>query len=59
MLTTPLYRAMHRLPNLPQLVRTRTLNTEYNILLALALDKLPILLADQLSLQRRSVAALL
>ena len=44
-MTTQLYRKLHRLPHVPQRHRSRTLDTPYNIVLALALDKLPLLLA--------------
>lgn len=45
-MTTHLYRKLHRLPHVPQRHRSRTLDTPYNIVLALALDKLPLLLAS-------------
>jgi 5-methylcytosine-specific restriction endonuclease McrBC regulatory subunit McrC len=44
-MTTQLYRKLHRLPYVPQKHRSRQLDTPYNIVLALALDKLPLLLA--------------
>jgi hypothetical protein len=58
LLITPLCRSMHHLPNVPQLARIRTVNTVYNIVLALALDKLPILLFDQFPHLRGQVARL-
>jgi 5-methylcytosine-specific restriction endonuclease McrBC regulatory subunit McrC len=45
-ITPHLYRRLHRLPHVPQRHRRRTLDTPYNIVLALALDKLPLLLAS-------------
>lgn len=45
-ITTQLYRRLHRLPHVPQRHRRRTHDTPYNIVLALALDKLPLLLAS-------------
>ncbi len=44
--TTTLARRLHRLPCVPQIQRLRTLDTTFNIVLALALDRLPVLLAD-------------
>lgn len=41
---TELARCLHRLPRLPQVQRRRTYDTPYNIVLALALDRLPQLL---------------
>jgi 5-methylcytosine-specific restriction endonuclease McrBC regulatory subunit McrC len=43
---TTLGRRLHRLPRVPQIQRRRSLDTPFNIVLALALDRLPILLAD-------------
>jgi len=43
---TQLYRRLHRLPHIPQTHRSRTLDTAFNIVLALALDRLPLLLAS-------------
>jgi 5-methylcytosine-specific restriction endonuclease McrBC regulatory subunit McrC len=45
-LTTALGRRLHRLPRVPQIQRRRSLATPFNIVLALALDRLPVLLAD-------------
>jgi 5-methylcytosine-specific restriction endonuclease McrBC regulatory subunit McrC len=45
-ITTQLYRRLNRLPQIPQWHRSRTFDTPYNIVLALALDKLPMLLAS-------------
>lgn len=45
LMTTQLYRRLNRLPQLPQRQRSRTFDTAYNIVIALALDKLPLLLA--------------
>jgi 5-methylcytosine-specific restriction endonuclease McrBC regulatory subunit McrC len=45
-MTTQLYRRLHRLPHVPQRHRSRTLDTSYNVVLALALDKLPLLLTS-------------
>lgn len=58
LLVTPLCRSMHRLPNVPQLARLRTVNTVYNVVLALALDKLPVLLFDEFPHLRGDVARL-
>lgn len=44
--TTALARRLHRLPCVPQVQRRRTIDTPFNIVLALALDRLPVLLAD-------------
>ena len=57
-LTTLLCRAMHRLPNVPQLARNRTFDTQYNIVLALALDKVPILMSDEGVVSHRDYARL-
>jgi 5-methylcytosine-specific restriction endonuclease McrBC regulatory subunit McrC len=46
-LTTELVRQLHRLPRVPQLQRNRTLDTPFNIVLALALDRLPSLLSNR------------
>ena len=43
--TTALAQRLHRLPSVPQLQRMRTFDTPYNIVLALALDRAPLLLA--------------
>lgn len=43
--TTSLGRRLHRLPRVPQIQRRRSLDTLFNIVLALALDRLPVLLA--------------
>ena len=58
LLMTPLCRAMHRLPEAPQLYRTRTLDTAYNTVLAIALDKCPMLLGDDALAERRTMAHL-
>jgi 5-methylcytosine-specific restriction endonuclease McrBC regulatory subunit McrC len=44
-ITNQLYRRLNRLPHVPQRHRLRTFDTSYNIVLALALDKTPMLLA--------------
>ena len=44
--TAALARRLHRLPCVPQVQRRRTIDTPFNIVLALALDRLPVLLAD-------------
>ena len=44
--TPVLGRRLHRLPRVPQIQRRRSLDTPANIVLALALDRLPVLLAD-------------
>lgn len=54
--TTQLYRKLHQLPHVPQRHRTRTLDTSYNIVLALALDKLPLLLANSTIDDRKMLA---
>ena len=43
--TTTLARRLHRLPRVPQIQRRRTLDTPFNRVLAIALDRLPLLLA--------------
>ncbi|MFO0905866.1 MAG: hypothetical protein U0939_22855 [Pirellulales bacterium] len=43
-MTTQFCRKLHRLPLVPQKLRVRTLETPHNIVLALALDRLPLLL---------------
>jgi hypothetical protein len=43
--TTALGSRLHRLPRVPQIRRQRTLDTPFNIVLALTLDRLPLLLA--------------
>ncbi|MBC8872586.1 MAG: hypothetical protein H8E44_24390 [Planctomycetes bacterium] len=58
LLMTPLCRAMHRLPEAPQLYRTRTLDTAYNTVLAFALDKCPMLLGEATLAERRAMAHL-
>ncbi len=58
LLMTPLCRAMHRLPEAPQLYRTRTLDTAYNTVLAIAFDRCPILLGDNALTERRAIAHL-
>lgn len=57
-ITTQLYRKLHRLPRVPQRQRSRTLDTPYNTVLALALDKLPLLLAGSTLNDRTLVARL-
>lgn len=57
-LTNRLCGAMQCLPNVPQLTRTRTLHTQYNAVLALALDKVPILMSDEAAVYRRDLARL-
>ena len=42
-MTTRLHRCLHKLPKVPQFYRARTYNASYNIVLALALDKLSVL----------------
>ena len=49
---------LYRLPRVPQLQRQRTFDTTFNIVLALALDRLPILLADGRADDRRKMAFL-
>jgi McrBC 5-methylcytosine restriction system component len=44
-LTTRLCRRLNHLPHIPQRYRLRTFDTRYNIVLAVALDKLPMLLS--------------
>jgi 5-methylcytosine-specific restriction endonuclease McrBC regulatory subunit McrC len=55
-LATRLGRRLHHLPFVPQRHRSRTLDTKYNIVLAVALDKLPILLARANQNDRRMLA---
>jgi 5-methylcytosine-specific restriction endonuclease McrBC regulatory subunit McrC len=57
-LTTELYRKLNRLPFVPQRHRSRTFNTPYNVVLALALDKLPMLLAKVSQEDRKLLARL-
>jgi 5-methylcytosine-specific restriction endonuclease McrBC regulatory subunit McrC len=56
-LATRFARGMHRLPLVPQRHRARTLDTRQNIVLAVAVDKLPLLLAmaEQNDLRRLAV----
>ena len=42
--TTALAQKLHRLPRVPQIQRKRTFDTPYNMVLALALDRVPLLL---------------
>jgi 5-methylcytosine-specific restriction endonuclease McrBC regulatory subunit McrC len=49
---------LYRLPRVPQLQRQRTFDTPFNIVLALALDRLPSLLADGRTEDRRKMAML-
>jgi 5-methylcytosine-specific restriction endonuclease McrBC regulatory subunit McrC len=51
-------RRLHRLPRVPQIQRRRTLDTPFNIVLALALDRLPVLLADGQRDDSRRIARL-
>ena len=46
LMTTVLGQRLHHLPRIPQIQRRRTLDMPFNIVLALALDRLPNLLAD-------------
>jgi 5-methylcytosine-specific restriction endonuclease McrBC regulatory subunit McrC len=55
-LATQLGRGLHRLPFVPQRHRSRTLDTKYNIVLAVALDRLPTLLALAHPNDRRMLA---
>jgi len=57
-LTTELGRRLHRLPEMPQIQRRRSLDTPFNIVLALALDRLPVLLADGRRTDRLRMARL-
>jgi 5-methylcytosine-specific restriction endonuclease McrBC regulatory subunit McrC len=57
-LTTALGRRLHRLPRVPQIQRRRTLDTPSNMILALALDRLPALLADGRAADRWRLARL-
>jgi 5-methylcytosine-specific restriction endonuclease McrBC regulatory subunit McrC len=58
LLMTPLCRAMHRLPEVPQLHRTPTLDTAYNTVVALALDKCFMLLGEDALAERTAMAHL-
>jgi 5-methylcytosine-specific restriction endonuclease McrBC regulatory subunit McrC len=49
---------LYRLPRVPQLQRQRTFDTSFNIVLALALDRLPSLLSDGRTEDRRQMAIL-
>lgn len=49
---------LYRLPRVPQLQRQRTFDTPFNIVLALALDRLPSLLVDGRAEDRRKMAML-
>ncbi len=51
--TAALGRRLHRLPRLPQIQRQRTFDMPFNAVLALALDRLPAMLADQEGQDRR------
>jgi 5-methylcytosine-specific restriction endonuclease McrBC regulatory subunit McrC len=53
-----LLKRLHRLPRIPQIQRRRTLDTPCNIVLALALDRLPMLLADAPSGELRRLGRL-
>jgi 5-methylcytosine-specific restriction endonuclease McrBC regulatory subunit McrC len=57
-LTAALGRRLHRLPRVPQIQRQRTLDTPFNIVLALALDRLPAMLPDASDADRRRMARL-
>lgn len=57
-LSSQLSRRLHRLPCIPQKHRLRTLDTKYNIVLAVTLDKLPMLLADASPNDRQLLAVL-
>lgn len=57
-LPTQLSQRLHRLPHVPQRVRLRTLDTSHNRILAVALDRLPVLLADVSSNDHRLLAQL-
>jgi hypothetical protein len=57
-MTTALGRRLHRLPRVPQIQRRRTLDTPFNIVLAMALDRLPLLLVDGRRDDRRRMARL-
>ena len=50
--------AMHRLPNVPQLARIRKFDVPYNAVLALALDKVPLLLLRQEAINHHDMARL-
>jgi hypothetical protein len=54
--TTALGRRLHRLPRVPQIQRQRTFDTQFNAMLALALDRLPAMLADEDGPDRRRMA---
>ena len=56
LITTQLYRRLNRLPHVPQRHRSRTFDTPYNIVLALALDKTPMLLASASQTDRTILA---
>lgn len=55
-LTAALGRRLHRLPRIPQVQRQRTYDTPFNAMLALALDRLPAMLADEEGPDRRRMA---
>jgi hypothetical protein len=55
---TAFARRLHRLPRVPQVQRRRTLDTPFNIVLAVALDRLPVLLADGRASDYRRLARL-
>ena len=57
-LTAALGRRLHRLPRVPQIQRQRTLDTPFNIVLALTLDRLPAMLPDASDADRRRMARL-
>ena len=57
-LISKLGQELYRLPRVPQLQRQRTFDTPFNIVLALALDRLPSLLSDGRTEDRRKMAML-
>ena len=57
-LIAALGRRLHRLPCVPQIQRQRTFDTPFNIVLALALDRLPAMLPDASDADRRRMARL-
>ena len=57
-LATRLVRGLHDLPLVPQRYRSRTVDTNYNIVLAITLDRLPILLATASQNDRRMLAGI-
>ena len=53
---TKLLRNLHQLPCIPQRYKTRSLNTHHNMVLALALDKIPLLLLGSKIEERKLLA---